>query len=90
VTPHEIDLLMHYYSCADDHAHAHHQGVRETLLDLCAKDLLFALTEPTQYGANWRLTERGEVYCAALTMVPLPVMRWVIPDEDTQGQAARP
>jgi hypothetical protein len=81
MTPHEIDLLMHYYTCADDHRNANHPGVIEALTDLAGKELIGRLAEPSQYGSNWKLTLRGETYCDALTQVPLPVLRWVMPGD---------
>lgn len=83
MSPHEIDLLMHYYTRAGEHVNADHPGVRETLCDLARSGLLQELDMPTEYGATWKLTERGEVYCVALTRVPLPVQRWVMPGEET-------
>jgi hypothetical protein len=81
VTPFEIDILMHYYTTPGDHERSAYPGVVEALADLARQDLLEPLPQPTEYGANWRLTERGEVYCVALTRVPLPVKRWVMPGE---------
>lgn len=80
MTPHEIDLLMHYYTCVDEHRDAHLVG--DTLCELAANGFLERLPQPTGYGSNWKITERGEVYCVALTRVPLPVQRWVMPDKE--------
>lgn len=31
------------------------------------------------YPRNWRVTEKGSVYCKALYEVPLPVATWTVP-----------
>lgn len=50
-----------------------HKWVRNSLINLMNEEFI---TED-----NYEITEKGEVYLAALKDIPMPVKKWVIDDE---------
>ena len=78
MTPFEIDVLLHYYMrpIADHAVMAYDKS--------WARDRFLAegLLERAKYTyTTYQLTERGIAYCEALQRVPLPIQKWVQPEE---------
>ena len=80
MTPYEIDILLHYYSRAEDHEDIHRKPPiwQPTLRRFLDDELL----QPTANGADviYAISERGTAYVEALQRIPLPVQIWVIPE----------
>lgn len=96
MTPFEIDILLHYFCCAEEHP-----AVRKnmplwdaTLRKMFLDDTkLLRLRETCTNGdATYECTERGDAYCLALQLVPLPESSWTIswPDGTLALQARNP
>lgn len=80
MTPYEIDVLLWYYTRAEDHPHcvSNPPVWRPTIDSLLGECLIDRVTDG---HPAYRLLERGRVYCEALRTVPLPepvVPRWVV------------
>lgn len=81
--PIDIEVLLHYYTRADDFRQGDFTApaVRELIDSFREK---YGLLEHTPEGVGgrsaYRLTERGKFYIEALLAVPLPVSKWIIPD----------
>jgi hypothetical protein len=82
VSPLHIEILLHYRGRADDFRDGDFSApaVRDAINDFKGELGLLEL-EPagSDFARTYRLTERGEVYVAALCALPLPTQRWVIP-----------
>lgn len=83
MTPLELDILLHYYCCANDYRDGDFSApaVRQTieLFKHMENPLLMVDHEPTH--ATYKLTERGHFYIRHLLSIPLPERRveWFIP-----------
>lgn len=83
MTPLEIEILLHYHCRTNDYRDGDFAApvVRETI-DAFRDD--HGLIEPLpkesrEFGVarTYRLTQRGEVYIAALKAIPLPTKVWI-------------
>ena len=91
MTPFELDILLHYYTRCEDHevVHRHPPIWPETRAALFNEGVIervpkSSLTE--NYTCTYRLTERGKAYIEYVLAVPLPVVKWVLPDaKDWRG-----
>jgi hypothetical protein len=83
MTPFELDILLHYYGCADDHEVIEKNPPiwSMTLAAFIEEDLLTANLPGGEWHGQYRLTERGRAYIRMVLKVPLPVQLWVHPDE---------
>lgn len=79
-TPLQIQIGLHYYSCAGEfEPHRFHApAVQEALKDFVAGGLLESLDAPDEYGATYKPTEGLRVWCRALCSVNWPVRVWQI------------
>lgn len=81
MTPLQIQMMLHYYArpspyAAHEPEHASSQAVAQQRLRLLSDELLYV--DPTS-GAGYALTDRGRAYISALTAMPLPIKKWVMP-----------
>lgn len=76
MTPFEIGILLHYYSCADDHEHL--LGSSEARQQLEVSGLV---RQAVGSARKFDITDRGRAYVDALLHVKLPVAVWVMPDD---------
>ena len=82
MTPFELDILLHYYSIAEDHPVVNRKPpiwpeTRKAFLD---EGLMELVPMGEVRWATYRLTERGQAYIKAILEVPLPVKKWVMPE----------
>lgn len=77
MTPLEIQILLHYYACADDFRGGDFSApaVGEAIAWFTQSDLLEPTHETQDKGPEFCITERGRVYVEALRAVPLPEKR---------------
>lgn len=78
MTPFELDILLHYYACCDDHPVVRNNPpiwaeTREMFLSL---GLLSVCNEGS---ATYKQTERLVVFIEHICGIPLPVQKWVMP-----------
>lgn len=84
--PIDIEVLLHYYTRADDYRDGDFSApaVRELIDSFVGElDLLRASTRERKFGqpmATYEITERGKVYIEALMQIELPIQKWVMPD----------
>ena len=73
MTPLQINILLHYYACANDFRDGDFDApaVREELQRFYSEGLLATGTYPVMHA----ITDRGRVYAEALQEVPLP--EWI-------------
>lgn len=78
MTPFELDILLHYYSCAGDHPVVQNNPPiwSETREMFLKYGLLSIATEGT---ATYKRTERLTVYIDHICSLPLPVQEWRMP-----------
>lgn len=81
MTPFELDILLHYFACADDHPVVHRNPPiwPETRDAFIAEDLMADNLPDSGRTATYRLTERGRAYIEFVLAVPLPVNTWQLP-----------
>ncbi len=84
MTPYEIDLILWYYSRAEDHPDVKRDPpiFQPTMRAFLHDELLRYLAETERHQKHpmsYEITERGQAYVEALMRVPLPVQRWVMP-----------
>lgn len=77
MSPFEIGIILHYYVRGDDHPRL--PDIQQTISEMVGNGLLEDET-PSVNGPKYRLTEKGDVYAVALTRVPMPEQRWVMPE----------
>ena len=71
MTPYQLTLLLHYYSCADDPPG--NEPIRaETLVEFIRKGLL------TKSDGNLKPTNKLNCYVDAVLSVPLPEAIWQV------------
>lgn len=85
MTPFELDILLHYYGCADDHPVIERNPPiwPETRNAFISEKLLEAepcVAPPGYPQRTYRLTPRGRAYVKFVLAVPLPEQSWVLPD----------
>ncbi len=80
MTPLQIEMLLHYYSRADDYRDGDFSApaVQEALEGF-KRDELLAADQAGPPRTCYVITERGRVYVEALRAVPMPERRWVMP-----------
>lgn len=80
MTPLQLEILLHYYACANDFRDGDFSApaVREAIDRFKASEMLTINIERS--AATYMLTERGRVYVEAVLVVPLPEKRWVMPE----------
>lgn len=84
MTPIEIEIMLHYYSRANDFRDGDFNApaVEVALAKLVNVGLLAHGPNLRVRGylpTHYHITEGGEVYVRALKAVPLPVRQWVMP-----------
>ena len=79
MTPLQLEILLHYYACANDFRDGDFSApaVREAIDRF--KDGEMLTIDDGKGVATYMLTERGRVYVEAVLAVPLPERRWVMP-----------
>ena len=92
MTPFELDILLHYYSCIDDHEVTRRNPPiwPSTMAALKECGLLAEREEPLSDQSLYYLTDRGHAYIEAVLEVPLPVQKWVLPEPHWTAQSAPP
>lgn len=87
MTPFQIDIMLHYYTRADDWRNGDHSApiCKETFDWFLDQGLLTHANfhverfEDGTIKARWKLTDRGLAYVEAIKQVPLPEQAWVVP-----------
>lgn len=84
IAPLAITMAIHYYTTPgpyspDDLNHANSPAVCQFHKWMCDAGLLRPIPK-NQYGALYEATEACQVYVRALSDVPFPVQKWVIPE----------
>lgn len=79
MTPLQLEILLHYYSRADDYRCGDFgaPAVRDAIEYFKREELIVA-ADPKQ-DRCYALGERGRVLVEAVRSVPLPERRWVMP-----------
>lgn len=78
MTPFELDILLHYYGCADDHPVVQRNPpIWPETRDAFLETELMEFAVPGE-SATYRLTARGKAYIEYVLAVPLPVVKWVL------------
>ncbi len=82
MTPFELDILLHYYAIREDHPVVDRQPPiwPETCDAFLNEGLIEIIPVVQRQYCTYRLTERGKAYIEHVLAVPLPVVKWVLPD----------
>jgi DNA-binding HxlR family transcriptional regulator len=82
VTPFELEILLHmYYTPTKPDAFVRRAPILPETLVAFVQEGLIEESEPTEPDyCGYRLTERGTAYIEHVLAVPLPVVKWVLPD----------
>jgi hypothetical protein len=75
LTPYELSILLHYYTCPTDWEEMDAPAWRETILKLTELGLL---EEDKTNEACYRHTEKLVAHIEHILCLPLPVQKWVI------------
>lgn len=79
MSPLEIDMMLHYYSRANDYREGDFSApaVAKTIAYFTKEGLI--AESPQRAAAKYFITERGRAYVEFLKAVPLPISKWVHP-----------
>lgn len=78
LTPHNVDVLMHYYTSPEPHERAENEGVQETIRSLCELGAM----EIHPCTGKPRTTPLGIAWIKAICNVPRPRFAFL----DEQGR----
>ena len=80
MSPYEIEILLHYYACLDDHPQMYSPPPiwRDTINWFLQNQLL--QDNGKADDAAYKITERGNVLIRAMCALPLPV--WTMPKDN--------
>lgn len=84
MTPLELQIVIHYYGCADDFRGGDFSppAVREAIDWMTRAGLLRKRGDGDDPGESTYLIDaRGRAYVEALCQTPLPEQRWVVPSQ---------
>jgi len=85
LSPLEIKILLHYYTCADEYENITCEPANDFLNTLVKHEIL-NYSSKTENGAHYSITDKGIVYVQAIietaSNVGEPVMEWIIPNEE--------
>ena len=88
MSPLKIKIALHYFWSPQDYPDRTSQADIDAFADFMNEGLLTKRCESQvmQAGTSeYQATEKLKAYCNALTRVPLPVEKWVIPAFDLNG-----
>lgn len=82
----QIMMMIHYYCFNEPYAkaepqHASSLAVQSQRVELVEQNLLEA---NHNCEAGYVVTDRGRAYVDALQAMPLPVIKWIIPDQNEE------
>ena len=80
-SPYEIEVLLHYYACAGDYPKMDTPAFKAAVIKFENLGLIYKSNQldTVVYKGN---REALKVYAEALMAVPLPVQKWIIPDQN--------
>jgi len=81
LSPLKIGILLHYYCRVDDYPRMHVPSVCVIIDEFCRLGLLYPNHD--NEGVRFKKTDGLDVYIDAICSVPLPIKKWVIPDDKT-------
>ena len=79
MTPFEIRVLLHYFTTPSEPPEQNAPIFPATIQKFLEDGLIQRVQEVGPDGAKYETSNRGEAYCKALTELPLPVQKWVMP-----------
>lgn len=81
-TPLQLQILLHYYSHADDFRDGDFAApaVREAIDWFRGEAGFLEIKPPSRGLASYRITERGRVLVRHLLSAPMPVQVWTMPN----------
>lgn len=77
MTPNDIEILIHCYSCAAPHPRKDAPAVEESFKRFVEDGLIIQDFEYSKDGDIYRTTDRGAAHVINLCSTPLPEQRWV-------------
>lgn len=82
MTPFELEILLHmYYTPTKPDAFVRRARILpQTLCALITDGVIEECPVKEPDYCEYRLTERGKVYIEHVLAVPLPVVKWVLPE----------
>jgi hypothetical protein len=78
MSPVQITMLLHYYARCEEPERPN----RHVINELLEAGLLEPQVPVGEATALWKTTEKGRFYVERLCTLPLPVMKWVMPESD--------
>ena len=82
MTPLMIEILIHYYCRVDDFRDLDAPAVKDAIDYFLDNGLIKINTNTKYYGVYTGNQDALKVYIEALCNVPLPELKWVIPEVD--------
>jgi hypothetical protein len=82
MSPSDIEVLIHYHCCADEHERIEAPAVRDGISWMLDMGLLKPRVDRGRYSSSYETTERGKALVDAWCSQLLPVQVWVIPGRE--------
>lgn len=79
MTPNDIDVLLHYHCCCDEHERIHAPAVAEAINGFVQDGILRPRQQRSEHGSSYETTERGVALVELLCRTEYPVQVWVSP-----------
>jgi len=78
ITPNHLEVLIHCYCSPAVHERAYAPAVKEAIEFFLSRQMIEA------QGEYYKTTDKGEAWLDALLEVPLPVRKWIIPNQPSR------
>ena len=79
MTPLQIKILLHYYTCVDGYGRADDNRKEPAVIEAISQFMRNGMLKPSPEGL-YTVTDRGKAYIDALRSMPLPVCEWRVPE----------
>lgn len=89
ITPFQLDVLLHYYTVAEDHPKIKLAVFKEVAEDLIKDSLLEPSTPQIGFDTKYQVTQRGALYLESILSMPLPIAVWAMPADVEYVKHAR-
>ena len=77
MSPYEIQVLFHYYVCAEDHPDINRNPpIWRPTIEKFQRENLIETSMERKDTRLYRLTQRGDVFCKFITQLSLPRPAW--------------
>ena len=82
MTPLQLKMLLHYYTCAERYGKHEPEHAKPEIRDQHQGLIVWELLSPCRSNeSGYQITARGSAFIEALIKTPLPICKWIIPND---------